>query len=392
MSVKLVFEDGIRASTETPKDSPLFRFFINTDKISNACKSAVEILNFYKSYGDKSFNEKNNETRLKNLTGFILNAIIKSNFAISSIDSLLKTFTKSNNGYYTNTEYTSVEDDVKLLNSYKELSHIKEGDVNKIYSLIGEFFVQLFGKDTNTKSIRYYCIALRKLLALCTDNIDDNNVDDVTQSTEVELVFNDDVLNKNNKELQNICKELNTVLNKASDLLKKLIQYSEQLKIDINKTFTPINIENTNTDTNKDTTTSTESYKPVTVKNKNFESAQEAYNNMLLSGKLAKRLREYTIENITEKDLSRAHEDRRSGYNRIDLTHKNGTPLSIFVYYNDKLMFRIEAYDNFGGVISGQVDLHLTRGTISAFLDKVGNMINSLAKQADKGNVLSEED
>jgi len=118
---------------------------------------------------------------------------------------------------------------------------------------------------------------------------------------------------------------------------------------------------------------------------KGFKDAHEAYNNMLKSGALAKALRECTQDRLTEKELSRIRESGK-GYNRIDLTHNNGVPLSIFIYYNEKLLFRVEAYDNFGSMISGSVDLHLTRGTVPVFLNKLCTLINSLANKVEKGN------
>ena len=129
----------------------------------------------------------------------------------------------------------------------------------------------------------------------------------------------------------------------------------------------------------------------IAVKNKHFETAQEAYDNMLKSGKLAQTLRKCTIERYTEADLSRVHEDRRNGYNRIDLTHNNGVPVSIFVYYKEKLIFHIEAYDNFGSMVSDDITLNLSRGQVDTFLKNVCRTINSLAGKAEKGNVLNEE-
>lgn len=372
MAIKLLQEESmIKADTSIIKSSPLIRLCYNLNKFEDIYNATTELLKFYEQNKSNLSKIIDDITDIDNLPDFIKNSILNCNKLINDINIIFDLFSdvKGNN-------YSDVEDEFDLLSAYDSLKDkIKLDDIKYIYNLFAELLFKTVGKSSKTDSIRYYCNALSEVLLPCIKNTE------ITDSTIIELNAESvDDLQSYFEKLFDFCKKLQTVLSQAKDILNKITGY-----------FKKLNFKELDTMKIDKQTQQSENYTPTVIRNKKFDSAQEAYNNMLTSGKLARKLRECTIENLTEKDLSRAHEDRRNGYNRIDLTHKNGTPLSIFIYYNDKLIFRIEAYDDFGGVVSGQVDLHLTRGTINAFLDKVGTMINTLAKQVDKGNILSEK-
>lgn len=374
MAIKLLHEESIiKADTSVIKSSPIIRLCYNISKFKDIYNNTTELLKFYEQNKTNLSKMVDDITNIDNLPDFIKNSVLSCNKLNDDINIIFELFedVKGSN------IYADVDEEFDLLSAYDSLKDkIKLDDVKYIYSLFAELLFKTIGKSSKTDSIKYYCTALSEVLLPCVKNTE------ISNSTNIEL--NTESLNNLQSYFENMfnfCKKLQTVLGQAKDVLNKLINYFKKLNFK--------ELETMKVDTQQ--TQQSESYIPTVVRNKKFDSAQDAYNNMLISGKLARKLRECTIENLTEKDLSRAHEDRRNGYNRIDLTHKNGTPLSIFVYYNDKLIFRIEAYDDFGGVVSGQVDLHLTRGTINAFLNKVGIMINSLAKQVDKGNILSEK-